>query len=297
MDVLAAAAQAEAELADDAEEPVHADDRDKERGDLPSDDEDGPPEPDEDVDALPPGDVDGAGEIVEDDDDAAIDVAGTEHGGSCPPLPALVSSLKNKELQEQLRWRGLSTGGNKPDLLARLEKAISDGVAVLEALPDRAGRAAAALATESSRWEALEPSMVDRPVYTGHDKFVPKRELGFTPSTHPFDYMEAYYPRAIRELEVENSNRYRHHLAANYKEIYPSAKKIDVKTNSLAHAMLICQGLSPVPSQRTLFRRSFAYKGHRGADLMTKSRWIEWKAFFPHFAPWSVTCVWDRGLG
>ena len=47
MDVLAAAAQAEAELAGDAAEPVHADDRDQERGDLPSDDEDGPPEPDE----------------------------------------------------------------------------------------------------------------------------------------------------------------------------------------------------------------------------------------------------------
>ena len=167
MDVLAAAAEAEAELADDAAEPVHADDRERERGDLPSDDEEGPPEPDEDEDALPPGDVDGAGEAVEDDAAAAMDEAGTEHADSCPPLPALVGLLKNKELQEQLRWRGLSTGGNKPELLARLEKAITDGVAVLDALPDRAGRAAAAVATESSRWEALDSSKVDRPVRNG----------------------------------------------------------------------------------------------------------------------------------
>ena len=131
---------------------------------------------------------------------------------------------------------------------------------------------------EATVWEALDASKIDRPAYTGNDKFVPKAELGFTPTTHPFEYMQAYYPRTVRDLQVENSNRYRHHLAANYKEIYPQAKKIDTKTNSLAHAMLICQGLSPVPTQRTIFRRSFAYKGHRGADLMTVSRWKEWKA-------------------
>ena len=102
----------------------------------------------------------------------------------------------------------------------------------------------------------------------------------------------------MRLPEVENSNLYRHYLALNNREIYPAAKKLDTKTNSLGHAMLICQGLSPVPSQRTIFRRSFAYKGHRGADLMTQSRWKEWKAFFhisdPRQAPAHGTREWDE---
>ena len=300
MEALAAAAEAALEDVEDGGPGVHNDDREAERGDLPSDDEEGPHDPDEDADALPPGNVDAAGDHFEDEDVAREEAGQEETGaaGSCPPLPESLSSMKVEEFKEQLRWRGLAVGGNKAELKARLEQAISDGVAVLETLTDRAGRAAAAQATESSRWEALDASKIDRPVYTGRDKFVPKAELGFTPTTHPFEYMEAYYPAAIRDLEVDNSNRYRHHLAANYTEIYPTAKKIDVKTNSLAHAMLICQGLSPVPTQRTIFRRSFAYKGHRGADLMTKSRWLEWKAFFhishPGQAPAYGTAVWDE---
>ena len=132
-------------------------------------------------------------------------------------------------------------------------------------------RSACPAAVQAAEWEPLDPSKILRPVYTGEAKFVRKPELGFTPNTHPFE----------RDTEVENSNRYRHHLAANYKEIYANAKRLDAKTNSLAHAILICQGLNPVPYQRdTLFRRSFAYKGSRAADLMTKPHWLEWKAFF-----------------
>ena len=296
MEALAAAAEAATEAEDDGPSP--ADDYDPRRGALPSDDEEGPDDPDDEADALPPGEVDAAGEAIEEDDAAEAAAEGGTRVAACPPLPAVLGSLKNAEMQLQLRWRGLSTGGNKAQLLGRLEKAVADGVAVLDALPDRAGRAAAAQVAESAGWEVLDESKIQRPVYTGSDKFVPKPELGFTPQSHPFDYMQAYYPRAVRDLEVENSNRYRHHLAANYKEIYPGARKIDTRTNSLAHAMLICQGLSPVPTQRTLFRRSFAYKGHRGGDLMTKSRWLEWKAFFhishPGEAPVYGTDAWDE---
>jgi hypothetical protein len=276
---------------------VQADDRDPGRGTLPSDDEEGPDDPYDEVDALAPGELDGAGETVEEElaDETAQEAA---PASTCPPLPPTLETMRNVDMQEQLRWRGLSTAGNKSTLLERLQKAIADGVAVLDALPDKAARAAAAKAAESLRWEAVDPSKVDRPAYTGHGKFVPKAELGFTPTTHPFEYMDAYYPRAIRDLEVTNSNRYRHHLALHGKEIYETADKLDVKTNSLAHAMLICQGLSPVPTQRTMFRRSFAYKGQRGADLMTQSRWKEWKAFFhisdPVQAPVYGTRVWDE---
>ena len=75
MDVLADAAEAEADSRADDEHGTYADDRDPGRGDLPSDAEDGPDDPDDDADALAPGDVDGAGETVGDDvaDDGARD--------------------------------------------------------------------------------------------------------------------------------------------------------------------------------------------------------------------------------
>ena len=137
------------ELDDDGGADVHADDREKERGVLPSDDEEGPPDPDEDADALPPGNVDAAGEELEDAGTALED--GAEAGGApaaaCPPLPAVLGLMKNEEMKEQLRWRGLPIGGNKADLLSRLEKAVADGVRLLDELPDQAGRAAAAQAT------------------------------------------------------------------------------------------------------------------------------------------------------
>ena len=114
MDVLSAAAEAAepaAELEDDGPSP--ADDYDQQRGALPSDDEEGPDDPDEEADALPPGDVDAAGEAVEAETEA--DAAAVEPSSSavCPPLPEVLSVLKNSELQEQLRWRGRAANGRQ----------------------------------------------------------------------------------------------------------------------------------------------------------------------------------------
>ena len=75
MDALAAAAEAAAEAQDDGPSPE--DDYDPLRGQLPSDDEEGPAELDAELDALPRGDVDAAGEAIE-DDDAAEASAGAE---------------------------------------------------------------------------------------------------------------------------------------------------------------------------------------------------------------------------
>ena len=305
MDELMAAAAA-AVQAEEGANPSPDDDFDPQRGEVMSDLEEGPDDPDEEEDALRPGELDAGGEDeeqpVEEAAAAAAEAADapggpTEQGArNAPELPPSLSTLKVDELKEHLRWRGQPLSGNKPELLERLEKAVAEGLPVLESLGERAARAAA---PEANEWEALDSSKITRPVYTGEAKFVPKPGLGFTPYTHPFEYMSAYYPKAVRDLEVENSTRYRHHLAANFKEIYPNAKRLDTKTNSLAHAILICQGLHPVPSQRdTLFRRSFAYKGSRAADLMTKTRWLEWKAFFhisaPGEAPTYGTRAWDE---
>ena len=181
-------------------------------------------DPDAEWDALPPGDLDAAGEQMEEDDPMEPSADAGSQAAACPPLPVVLDTMKNEEMKEQLRWRGLAVSGNKPELLARLTRAVKDNVAVLEALPDRAARTAAAQVAESARWQAIDSCKIQRPEYTGEDKFVPKPELGFEPSTHPFAYMDAYYPRAIRDLEVENSNRYRHYLALNYKEIYPAVR-------------------------------------------------------------------------
>ena len=225
--------------------------------------------PDENDFTLPPGNVDAAGDVVEDDDaddnvadihqdkaDAAVEIP--------PTLPTTLETLKVPELKEHLRWRGLGQSGTKSELRARLEQAIKDGVQLIDAPCSSSGRAAAKHRAESAAWEDLDPAKISRPTYNGEDKFVPNPALGFTPDTHPFEFMNAFYPKSVRDTEVENSNRYRHHLAAEYREIYPMARPIDTKTNSLAHSILICQGLHPVPDQRvTLFRRSFAFKGTR----------------------------------
>ena len=68
--------------------------------------------------------------------------------------------------------------------------------------------------------------------------------------------------------------------------------------NALAHGMLLLQGMNPVPSQRHLHRKSFAIKGHRAADLLTRDEWLWWKAHFhisdPRNAPKFGTRGWDE---
>ena len=58
--------------------------------------------------------------------------------------------------------------------------------------------AVAAPKSGTQQWESIDAAKIDRPVFSGPDKFVPKAELGFTPSTHPFKYMEAFYPNSIK---------------------------------------------------------------------------------------------------
>ena len=56
--------------------------------------------------------------------------------------------------------------------------------------------------------------------------------------------------------------------------------------------------MNPVPSQRHIHRRSFAIKSHRGADLLTRDQWVEWKAFFhisdPRTTPKFGMRAWDE---
>ena len=41
------------------------------------------------------------------------------------------------------------------------------------------------------------------------NKFTPNPDLKLTTETHPFEYMECFYPKAVRDTEVDNSERYR----------------------------------------------------------------------------------------
>lgn len=305
MDALGAAAAAVERMDADYEPPVDPDDMEEERGRLVSDDEEGPPMVDDDTDALPPGTV------IQDDGDGveATNVAAEEAGvpaevpvAAPPPLPVDVKLLKADELREHLAWRGLSKSGNKPELQARLQRAIADKAELLSLDAFRArygaGAAQAQVATAAAQWEPVDPSKISRPEYTGPEKFLPNPALGFTPSTHPFTYMNAFYPKRVRDTEVENSKRYRGWIKAMYKEIYASADDPTTHSNSLAHATLLLQGLNPVPDQRKMWSNSFAYKSHRGADLLTRNEWKAWKAFFhishPGQAPAYGTKYWDE---
>jgi len=110
--------------------------------------------------------------------------------------------------------------------------------------------------------------------------------------------MEGFYPREQREQQVENSKRYKGWLACMVKEIYPHYQP-SMKTNSLAHCMLLLQGLHPMPDQRRVFHRSFAFKGDRSEDLLRRDDWIAWKATFhlshpPGRAPKFGAKDWDE---
>ena len=309
MEALGAAAAAVERMTDEYEPPVDPTDADAGRGHLPSDDEEGPPEVDDDVDALPPGDLVDVG--LDDVDSAAerdppTDLRAQLAGSlSAPALPAdkvVRERLKVAELKEHLMWRGRPVSGNKPDLLARLEQAVANDDAVLsfEEFRERYGQGVAQLqaATAAAQWEPVDPSMITRPVFIGPERFLPNPALGFTPSTHPFVYMNTFYPKCVRDTEVDNSKRYRGWIKAMFKEIYPNAEDPTTRLNSLAHATLLLQGLNPVPDQRKMWCTSFAYKSHRGADLLTCDEWKAWKAFFhishPGHAPRFGTREWDE---
>ena len=46
----------------------------------------------------------------------------------------------------------------------------------------------------------MDQSKIDRPVYTGEEKFVPNPSLRLQSHTHPFVYMESFYPQSLRKL-------------------------------------------------------------------------------------------------
>ena len=277
---------------------------DVERGAAPSDEEDGPVEMDEETDAMAPD----APEDLEDDTDVIAGAEPAETGAAdgaddgmartAPELPPCILTLKVAELKEHLVWRGLSAAGVKAELQSRLQKAIDDGVAVLPSIGTRSNELAAR-APPPRVWQPLDPAKIDRPVYVGPEKFEPNPSLGWTYKTHPFKFMCAFYGRDIRELEVKNSGRYRGWLKCYADEIYPKDPDVTTRTNSLAHAALIIQGLNPVPDQRKWFEKpSFAYKASRVPDMLSREEWRSWKAFFhishPGLQPARTSKEWDE---
>ena len=61
---------------------------------------------------------------------------------------------------------------------------------------------------------------------------------------------------------------------------------ITARTNALAHCTLLLQGLNPVPDQRRMWSHSFAFKGHRSADLLTRVRRVEdVEGLLPYIGP------------
>lgn len=300
MDALSAAAEAARAASEETEVPLDPDDAT--RNVLPSDDEEGPEEKDDETDAAPPG---GADEMDEDDAGGAAPAdapapATAPATATAPQLPVDVGTCKVAELKEHLKWRAQPQSGLKPELLARLRQAIADNVPVLtgDQLYGQGGAPPAA-EPRMPQWEPIDASKINRPVYTGSDKFIPNPDLKWTSRTHPFDYMNGFYPVSMRTTEVENSKRYRGWLKCMLDlDLYAGQPDISPRTNSLAHALLLLQGLNPVPDQRRMFTHSFAYKDHRGGDLMTREDWKTWKALFhishPGHAPKYGTKEWDE---
>ena len=280
------ALQAAATVVEEVENPG-LDPDDTGRGQLPSDDEEGPPQDDEDDDehddddamdttvAQEPDAEQAAGERAADADDE--NGARVEGEIAAPELPVDLKALKVDELKVHLWWRALPRSGLKADLLARLEQAVKDNVPVRTpeqaATARGAGDAAPPAAVPKVQWEPVDADKIERPAFEGSEQFTPRSQLNFKHSTHPFEYMNQFYPKEVRDLEVENSEKYRGYVKMMGKEVYPRLPDISPRTNSLAHAMLLLQGANPVPDQRKMFTQSFFYKAHRGSDCMTREEW------------------------
>lgn len=303
MDALSEAAEAARAAAEAPEIVLDPDDAGRDA--LPSDDECGPADQDDEADAAAPGDV--ADQEDEEDDGAApaaapapAPVPAPAATTVAPQLPPSIATLKVADLKEHLAWRGLSLSGKKEELNARLQKAVDEHVPVLTA-EQRFGTAGAppAAAARLPQWEPIDATKINRPVFTGSDLFTPNPDLGWTSKTHPFEYMNGFYPQSVRTTEVDNSKRYRGWLKCMLDlDVYAGMPDVSPRTNSLAHALLLLQGLNPVPDQRRMFSRSFAYKEHRGADMLTRDEWKTWKAFFhvshPGLTPKYGTREWDE---
>jgi len=212
-------------------------------------------------------------------------------------------TLKVEELKRQLKWRGLDQSGLKPGLVARLKAAIEAGTPLLERLP----RAAAAprvpgaprAATGNARWTWKEPTApITRPQYEGPERFMPSPDLGLTSKSHPKLWFDKFISAETRKEHAANSQKYRGYLMMNGINIYPRADPIGLVDIDWYYAMHILNGLNPVANQRMLHRRSFAVKGVRAGDLLTRDRWTEMKAFFhvsdPANAPKKGTPQWDE---
>jgi len=276
-------------------------DDDAERPGLPSDDEDGPPEPDEDEDARAPGDDEAEDEVADEAAAAAAAAPGAADApaATAPALPPSIKTCLVAELKEHLKWRGEPQNGKKQELIDRLQAAIDEGKQVLDELPESTTRAKSGAPEKPKvKWVPIVQDDICRPCYDGPEKLVPNEDLKLTPTTHPFEYMCCFYPQKIRDVQVDNTERYRGFVKCNATEIYKHVRRIDAAINNLAHATYILQGASPVPTQRTMYKQSFAFKGHRGADLLRRDEWLAWKTFFhishPGQAPKRGTKDWDE---
>ena len=188
---------------EDADLPLGPDDA--YRTGVPSDDEFGPPDLDENDDTTPPG-----GEALDCADVTLLEAtdAAAETPTEPPALPEKLEKLKVPELKEQLVWRGQPTAGLKAELLGRLQAAVAadakiigaDAAAVREWYASAA--AAKPAAAPKERWEPIDPSRIDRPVYMGSERFTLNPALNLTMDTHPFDFMEAFYPKKMRDEQV-----------------------------------------------------------------------------------------------
>ena len=278
VDAAAAADAADAD-ADVVQDPANG---------LPSEDELGPLEDELDDDAEADDDEDEADAADEAapaaDVDAPPAAAAAADLPTPPVLPADIGTLKVDELKDHLAWLGQPVPRVlKAELQALLRAAIDDPN-VKQLTPQQmyakrtgtaaAGRPPAAAAAPQLQWEPLDTTKVDRPVFTGSDKFVPNPSLGLKQSTHPFIYMSHFYPKSMRDLEVVNSGKYRAYCKLHGTEVYKHLPDITARTNSLAHAALLTQGANPVPDQRTMWQQSFFFKSHRTADMLKREEWM-----------------------
>ena len=70
----------------------------------------------------------------------------------------LLSKKRKGELQDELQRRGLSTKGNKPELLERMKKAISDKVSIQAKVTEEVAQQT--VFNEHTRWKVIKPIKV-----------------------------------------------------------------------------------------------------------------------------------------
>ena len=115
-----------------------------------------------------------------------------------------------------------------------------------------------------------------------HSRFRPSAHCHLRSTDHPFKWFQLVYSEKMMKGHVKCSNKYIKYCRKGGIKSYPKVREGWMNMKRVAHlaCVYLLNGLDPVPSQEHLHKRSFAFKGHRVADIFSQAELKAVRCFF-----------------